>query len=129
MERRSPAAVSRGYSASVSYANQRSKDLFTLGLANVKLNPDGFTCCVTPFDWSQHGYAAIIYSSNDAQTWYNALNVTLDRPYSRPSLEQFGWGAGLAFTYARRWLQGIDNQGDTFAFPTTSRNSEACVER
>jgi hypothetical protein len=108
-----------GYSASVSYANQHSKDLFTLGLANTSLNPNG-TCCFSPFDWSAHGYNAIIYSSNDAQTWYNALNVQLDRPYSRPSLEQIGWGAGLAFTYAHRWLQGIDNQGDTFAFPTAA---------
>src|SRR5450759_62390 len=106
-----------GVSASVSYANQRSKDLFTLGLANTRLNADG-SCCNSPFDWSAHGYNAIIYSSNDAQTWYSALNVQLDRAYSRPSLDQFGWGAGLAFTYASRWLQGIDNQGDTFAFPT-----------
>ena len=105
-----------GYSASVSYANQRAKDLFTLGLANTTLNANG-SCCNTPFDWSAHGYNAIIYSSNDAQTWYSALQVQLDRPYSRPSLDEFGWGAGLAFTYAKRELQGIDNQGDTFAFP------------
>jgi hypothetical protein len=108
-----------GYSASVSYANQHSWDLFTQGLANQRLNNDG-TCCFNPFDWSAHGYNAIIYSSNDAQTWYNAVNVTLDRPYSRPSLDEFGWGAGVAVTFARRWLQGIDNQGDTFAFPNTA---------
>jgi len=106
-----------GYSASVSYANQRAKDLFTLGLANLQVSADGSCGCTSPFDWSAHGYRNIIYSSNDAQTWYSALNVQLDRPYSRPSLDQFGWGAGLAFTYARRTLQGIDNQGDTFAYP------------
>jgi Carboxypeptidase regulatory-like domain/TonB dependent receptor/TonB-dependent Receptor Plug Domain len=108
-----------GYSASVSYANQHSYDLFTQGLANVSLNSNG-TCCSNPFDWSAHGYANIIYSSNDAQTWYHAINVQLDRPYSRPSLEQFGWGGGLALTFAQRWLQGIDNQGDTFAYPNTA---------
>ena len=106
-----------GYSATVSYANQRSKDLFTLGLASVQINPVDGSCCVTPFDWASHGYNAIIYSSNEAQTWYSALQLQLDRPYSRPSLDQFGWGAGLAFTYASRWLQGIDYQGDTFAYP------------
>jgi hypothetical protein len=105
-----------GYSASVSYANQRSKDLFTLGLANQKIRADG-SCCDSPFNWAAHGYNAIIFSSNDAQTWYSALNVSLDRPYSRPSLDAFGWGAGLAFTYASRWLQGLDEQGQTFAFP------------
>jgi len=104
------------YSATVSYANQHAVDLFTLGLANKTLNPNG-SCCSEPFDWGARGYNAIVYSSNDAQTWYSALQVQLDRPYSRPSLDQFGWGAGLAFTYAKRELQGIDNQGDTFAFP------------
>jgi hypothetical protein len=112
-----------GLAASVSYNNQRSKDLFTLGLANVRLNDDG-SCCFgfgpPAFLWNQHGYSNIIYSSNDGQTWYSALAVQLDRAYSRPSLDAFGWGAGLAFTYASRWLQGIDNQGDTFAFPNTS---------
>ncbi|MGH7651202.1 MAG: TonB-dependent receptor domain-containing protein [Gemmatimonadaceae bacterium] len=103
---------------SISYADQTSKDLFSLGLANDSLNADGFTCCKPQsFDWSQHGYAAIIYSSNDGKTWYHAVNLTLDRPYKRPSLEAIGWGAGVAVTMARRWLQGIDNQGDTFDFP------------
>ncbi len=107
------------YSATVSYAGQRGHDLFTLNLANVKLNPGG-GCCSVPFDWAARGYSNIIYSSNEAKTWYDALNVQIDRPYRRPSLNQFGWGAGLAFTYAERSLQGIDNQGDTFAFPSAS---------
>ena len=108
-----------GFSASVSYANQHSMDLFTLQDANVRLNTNK-SCCDVPFDWSLHGYQNIIFSTNDAETWYNALNVTLDRTYNRPSLDQFGWGAGLAFTYAKRWLRGLDDQGQTFAFPTPS---------
>ncbi|HWL40841.1 MAG TPA: TonB-dependent receptor [Gemmatimonadaceae bacterium] len=108
-----------GYSASVSYANQHAKDLFTLGRADVRLNDNG-TCCFEPFIWGAHGYSGIIYSSNDGETWYNAVNVQLDRPYSRPSLDQFGWGAGVAVTFARRWLKGVDNQGETFAFPNTA---------
>jgi len=105
-----------GLSASLSYANQHSYHLFTQGVASGKLNADG-TCCNFPFDWSSHGYANIIYSSNDAETWYHSINIQLDRPYSRPSLESFGWGGGLAVTLAKRDLRGIDNQGDTFAFP------------
>jgi hypothetical protein len=115
---------SGGVSGSLSYNNQRSKDLFTLGLANVRLNTDG-SCCfgfdaANSFQWAPHGYQNIIYSSNDAQTWYSAVTAQLDRSYSRPSEESFGWGAGIAVTVARRWLQGVDNQGDTFAFPNTS---------
>ncbi|MEO7367188.1 MAG: TonB-dependent receptor, partial [Gemmatimonadaceae bacterium] len=108
-----------GYSASVSYANQHSTDLFTLGLANVKLNPGG-GCCSVPFNWADHGYQNIIYSSNEAETWYKALNVQLDRPYTRPSLDQFGWGAGISFNYAKRELKGTDNVGETFAFPSAA---------
>ena len=109
-----------GYSASVSYANQHAVDLFTLGLASQQRQSDGACSCFAPFDWSAHGYSNIIYSSNDAETWYHAINVQLDRPYSRPSLDAFGWGGGLALTFAKRWLKGIDNQGDTFAYPFTA---------
>jgi hypothetical protein len=114
-----------GFSASVSYANQHSYDLFTLGLANVGLNTNpalsttAGSCCNVPFDWGAHGYRNIIYSTNDGETWFHAVEVQLDRPYTRPSLDQFGWGAGLAMTFARRSLRGVDNYGDTFAFPRT----------
>jgi hypothetical protein len=109
-----------GYSASVSYANQHATDLFTLGLANLQTSADGSCGCSSPFDWGAHGYSNIIYSSNDAETWYHAINVQLDRPYTRPSLDAFGWGGGIALTFASRQLRGIDNQGDTFAYPNPS---------
>jgi outer membrane receptor protein involved in Fe transport len=107
------------FSGSVSYASQTGTDQFTLNLANVALNAGG-GCCRNPFDWSSHGFANIIYSSNEAKTWYHAVNLRVDRAYKRPSLDQFGWGAGVAVTFARRWLQGVDNLGDTFAFPSAS---------
>ena len=107
------------FSGTVSYASQTGTDQFTLNLANVALNPGG-GCCRNPFDWGAHGYANIIYSSNEAKTWYHAVNVQLDRAYKRPSLSSFGWGAGVALTFARRWLQGVDNLGDTFAFPSAA---------
>jgi hypothetical protein len=110
------------FSAAISYAGQRGVDQFTLNLANVGLNPDG-SCCYgfspPAFQWAPHGIQNVIFSTNDAKTWYDAVSLQLDRPYSRPSLEQFGWGAGLTYTYAKRFLQGVDNLGDTFAFPTT----------
>ena len=108
-----------GLSGSVTYANQHAKDLFTLGLANASLNSNG-TCCNFPFDWGAHGYNAIIYSSNDGETWYNSVQLRLDRAYSRASVDAVGWGGGLAFTYAKRDLKGVDNYGDTFAFPNTA---------
>jgi hypothetical protein len=108
-----------GFSGSVTYANQHATDLFTLGRADGSLNSDG-TCCNFPFNWAAHGYSGIIYSSNDGETWYHSVQVRLDRVYSRPSPDQFGWGAGLAYTYAIRELKGVDGLGDTFAYPNTA---------
>ena len=105
-----------GFAGSVTYANQHAKDLFTLGLASAGLNSNG-TCCNFPFNWGAHGFSNIIYSSNDAETWYHSVQVRLDRSYQRPSPDEIGWGAGLAFTYAKRELKGVDALGDTFAFP------------
>jgi outer membrane receptor protein involved in Fe transport len=106
---------------SVTYAGVRGVDQLTLNWAQFGLNPDG-SCCVS-FNIGAHGFSNFIYSSNDAKTWYDALLIQIDRPYRRSS-EDFGWGAGLAFTYAKRSLEGLDAFGDLggstpFAFPNT----------
>jgi hypothetical protein len=103
-----------GFSASVTYANQHATDLITFGRADSKLNSDGFTCC--QFTGS-HGFSGIVYSTNDGETWYHSVQVQADRAYSRPSPEQFGWGAGVSFTAAKRELKGLDQVGDNFSFP------------
>jgi hypothetical protein len=98
--------------ASVAYAGARGVDGLVLNWANFGLNPNG-SCCSggSPF----HGFSNIIYSTNNVKTWYDALEVKIDRPYRRTG--RIGWGAGIAYTYAKRSLQGIDNPGDEFAFP------------
>ncbi|HEY0528571.1 MAG TPA: carboxypeptidase regulatory-like domain-containing protein [Gemmatimonadaceae bacterium] len=103
----------------VTYGSQIGTDQFTWNVAAGGLNNDG-TCCNFPFNWGAHGIASVIYSTNDVKTWYHAVSLQLDRPYRRPSLEAFGWGAGLTWTYATRFLQGEDALGDTFAFPQAS---------
>lgn len=103
------------WTASATYAGVRGYDQLTMNWANFSLNPDG-TCC-KGFDIGAHGYSNFIYSTNDGKTWYDALQLQLDRPYSRTSLQDWGWGAGLAYTYANRSVQGMDNLGDLFAFP------------
>jgi hypothetical protein len=106
-----------GYAATVTYAGVRGTDQFAWNWANFGLNPNG-TCC-TSFDVGPHGFQNIIYSTNDVKTWYDAVHFQLDRPYSRPGLSDWGWGAGLAYSYAVRQLSGTDNLGDLFAFPNT----------
>lgn len=98
------------------YAGVRGVDQLTLNWANFGLNPDG-SCC-TSFNLAAHGFSNFIFSTNDGKTWYDAFTLQVDRPYRRAS-ENFGWGAGLALTYATRSVQGVDALGDLFAFPNT----------
>jgi hypothetical protein len=106
------------FAASVTYAGVRGKDQFAWTWAQFGLNPNG-TCC-TSFNIGAHGFNNIIVSNNDVKTWYDALQVQLDRPYRRASEDQFGWGAGINYVYAVRSLQGADNPGDLFDFPNTA---------
>jgi hypothetical protein len=100
----------------------RGYDILTLNWANFGLNPNG-TCCIS-FDLAPHGFSNFIYSTNDAKTWYDALQVTFERPYRRLTEEEVGWGFGIAYTYSSRALEGVDNLGDLFAFPNTANIPE-----
>jgi len=104
------------FAGALTYAAQRGTDQFTWQVAAGGLNANG-TCCNFPFNWGAHGIASVIYSSNDVKTWYDAVSLQLEKVYSRPDLNAFGWGAGITYTFATRYLQGEDNLGDTFAFP------------
>jgi hypothetical protein len=107
--------------ASVTYQGQRGTDLFTYNWANFGLNPNG-SCC-TSFNIGAHGFRNIIYSTNEGKTWYDALSLQFDRPYRRASAN-FGWGAGLVYTYAKRSLAGVDNLNDiTSSFPGAFPNT------
>ncbi len=104
------------FAVSVAYAGVRGVDQLALNWAQFALDSTGH-CCKS-FNIGAHGFSNLIYSTNDAKTWYDALQITIDRPYRRSS-ENFGWGAGLSYTYANRQVQGQDNLGDLFDFPNT----------
>jgi hypothetical protein len=99
------------------YAGVRGVDQLTLNWANFALNPDG-SCCKN-FNLGAHGFSNFIYSTNDGKTWYDAFTLQVERQYHRSS-PNFGWGAGLTFTYAVRSVAGVDNLGDEFSFPNSS---------
>ena len=101
----------------VTYAYVHGQDMMAMNWAQFDLNPNG-TCCKS-FDLGPHGFSNFIYSTNDKETWYRALQLQLDRPYSRPSPRRIGWGAGLAYTYAYREVKGADGLGDDFDFPNS----------
>jgi outer membrane receptor protein involved in Fe transport len=101
--------------ASITYQGQRGTNLFTYNWANFGLHPDG-SCC-TSFNIGAHGFANIIYSTEDGKTWYDGVSFQFDRPYRRSS-DRFGWGGGIIYTYAKRSIAGVDNLNDiTSSFP------------
>lgn len=107
--------VIQEFTVSLTYANVRGHDLPVLNWANIGLNTDG-RCC-RDFNIGAHGFSNFIYATNDKETWYNAFNVQVDRPYRRLSERGWGWGAGLALTFATRDVKGADGLTDDFAFP------------
>lgn len=48
------------------------------------------------------GSSAILISTDDKKTWYQAMYLQVDRPYSEAS----GWGAGLAYTLSWSKMTG-----------------------
>jgi hypothetical protein len=107
----------RDFAVEVTYAGVRSNNGFVLNWANFGLNPNG-SCC-KDFNIGEHGFSNFIYSTNDVKTWYDAMYLKVDRPYLRQSENSIGWGAGLAYTYSVRSLQGVDGVNDLFAFPNS----------
>jgi hypothetical protein len=105
----------RDWMVSVAYVGIRGVDQPTLSWANIGLTATG-GCCVT-FDTGPHGFSNFIVSSNDAKTWYDAVQLQVDRPYQRATTRSIGWGGGLSYTNSKRHLEGVDNLGDLFAFP------------
>jgi len=106
--------------ASLAYTNVRGYDQLVFNWANIKWNNFGTptsSCCDfsrTPF----HGFSNILYATESGNTWYDAWQVQLTRPYRRTA--DWGWGGGLAYTNAKRSVEGIDFPNDQFAFPGTN---------
>jgi len=114
--------------ASLSYQGQRGTGLFTYNWANIALNPSTGLCCVS-FNIGAHGFNNFIYSTNDGKTWYDAFSLQLDRAY-RPAPSGFGWGGGIVYTYATRYLAGVDNLNDlTGSFPGGFPNAKSIPKR
>jgi hypothetical protein len=104
--------------ASVAYTGVRSKNVMTFYWAN-----ENFVCTPASFGTPgcfQHrtipGFGNILLADNTGKTWYDALQLKVDRPY-QVNDRRIGWGAGLAVTLGRRETQGFN---DLFSFPNAS---------
>jgi outer membrane receptor protein involved in Fe transport len=81
---------------SVSYAAMRGKNGFTWVFGTRR--PDG-TCCQT-----LGPYQNVLLSDATKRFWYDALLVSVDKPYTTSSR----WGATIAYTYAESDQTGND---------------------
>ena len=58
------------------------------------------------------GFARVFITSPTRQQYYDAIYLTLDRPYTAGSR----WGVNIAYTYAEAEQTGTDNPGEGVAF-------------
>jgi hypothetical protein len=107
------------FATTLSYVYVHAYDMMALNWANFGVNPATGLCC-TNFNLGAHGFSNFIYSTNDVETWYNALQLQLDRPYAKATARSVGWGAGVSASYGKRDLKGTDALGDGFSFPTSA---------
>jgi hypothetical protein len=101
---------------SAAYVGVRGYDGVVGNWANIKWNNFGTpssSCC--DFKGNAHGISNVIVFTNSVRTWYDALQIQINRPYKR--VGTWGWGAGLSFSTGKRSVQGNDNPDDEFAFP------------
>lgn len=110
--------VAGGLVLEAAYTGVREENILTFNWAD-----RDFTCpapsFATPGCFVERripGYATVLLGTTNGKSWYDALNIKVDRPYRR-SESGWGWGAGLTYTYAKRQTEGFV---DLFAFPNSS---------
>ena len=86
------------------YTNVASKNGFTYVFGNRNANG---TCCANV----STNYSNVLLSDNTPQTWYQAFQLQVDRPYSFVARNKWNWGVGVAYTHA----QGRQRGGDLFS--------------
>lgn len=96
---------------SAAYVGSRGYDNLVLNFANLGLTANGGCCTGGGFG---HGISNILYNVPSGKTWYDALQVQINRPYQHTT--SVGWGAGLSFTYGSRQVEGVDFPDDEIAF-------------
>jgi hypothetical protein len=110
------------FAVEAAYTNVRSSNVFTFYWANEDRPCGDFTCGIRH---NVPGFSTILVGTNNGKTWYNALQVKVDRPY-RPG-SGFSWGGGLAYTLAQRETQGFNDDFSFLnarAYPRQVRNDE-----
>jgi hypothetical protein len=96
------------FQGSLAYTGIRGRNGYTYEFAHVTLDPVTNDCCLSA---SIPAYSGVLVGNNSVRSWYDALELRLDRPYQLG--ETAGWGAGIAYTLS--WAEAEGN--DLFTFP------------
>ncbi|HJU87808.1 MAG TPA: TonB-dependent receptor [Gemmatimonadaceae bacterium] len=102
------------FALEAAYTGVRSKNVFTFYWANMNFVcpersfsvPDCFRNRRVP------GFSVILFAHDAGKTWYDALQLKVDRRFQPGNI--IGWGGGLAYTLAKRQTEGFN---DDFSFP------------
>ena len=106
------------FNGSASYNGSRGFNGYSYEWANVAYDPARNDCCIS---FNVPAYSNILVGNNDVKTWYNAMYLTVDRPYQRSELSKWGWGAGVAYTLGK----AEQNGNDLFSFPAINVGGNA----
>lgn len=99
------------FAIEAAYVGVRSSNTLTFQWANIDF-PCGNGTCFT--NNPVPGFSNILLADNNGRTWYDALQMKIDRPYRR--IGEIGWGVGVAYTLAQRKTEGFN---DLFSFPNS----------
>jgi hypothetical protein len=99
----------------LAYTGVRSNNVFTFYWANMN-----FTCPERAWSvancWNPNtvpGFGTILLADNAGKTWYDAINLKIERPFARGAGD-LSWGAGISYAWAQRQTQGYN---DNYSFP------------
>lgn len=106
------------FNGSVSYNGSRGYNGYSYEWANLTYNPATNDCCLSA---NIPAYQNVLVGNNNVHSWYEAMFLSLDRPYHRDELSKWGWGAGVAYTLSKAETEG----GDLFSFPGVTIGANA----
>ena len=107
-----------GFNGSVSYNGSRGYNGYSYEWANLTYNPATNDCCISA---NLPAYQNVLVGNNSVHNWYKAMYLSLDRPYGKNELSNWGWGAGVAYTLSKSETEG----GDLFSFPQVTVGANA----
>ena len=98
------------FNGTLSYNGSRGYNGYSYEWANLTYNPANNDCCLAH---NLPAYQNVLVGNNNVHSWYDAVFLSLDRPFKKASMDDLGWGAGVAYTYSTAETEG----GDLFSFP------------